>query len=396
MLMFVCQETPVEYHSRPQAFVKHQLLEAYLERLLHIVGASADRLKIPEVIYVDCFAGPWLDDGATIETTSIAIAIKQLVRAKMHLFGKTRAVFGGVFVEKDPIQYEQLKQYLEEQQKLTKLKLVAIHGTFPECIPNLLSACGTEAFCFFFVDPFGYKVALPRGFAALIARPRSEMLINFMFDHVNRFKEHPNENHKKLISQLLGPDVAGLSDKEITAAYCEKVITYAGSKKSRAFYASMPVLKPEKSRTYYELVYLTFHPTGLIEFKNLIEEHHQKQLLVQAETKARNSELRTGQSSLFLPTSDDIKQFPIGNTQAAIGALLLEKISDAGGRLVVDTQAFAKLLCEFDCLPNQLQQCIGQLLAAQQIQNLNYTGSKRKKHFVHYEKVETLAMVSSS
>lgn len=50
---------PETYRGREQAYIKHRLLESYLEKLFLIVGMSARKLGITEFCYVDCFAGPW-------------------------------------------------------------------------------------------------------------------------------------------------------------------------------------------------------------------------------------------------------------------------------------------------------------------------------------------------
>jgi len=45
---------PESYRGREQAYVKHQLLRTYLERLFMIIGQYQSCIR-----YVDCFSGPW-------------------------------------------------------------------------------------------------------------------------------------------------------------------------------------------------------------------------------------------------------------------------------------------------------------------------------------------------
>lgn len=54
---------PDTYQGREQAYIKHRLLEGYLEKLFLIVGMSSSKLGITELCYVDCFAGPWGDES---------------------------------------------------------------------------------------------------------------------------------------------------------------------------------------------------------------------------------------------------------------------------------------------------------------------------------------------
>ena len=62
---------PEHYHGREQAFIKHELLRAYLERLFMIIGKHEKTIS-----YVDCFAGPWQEDTEDLEDTSIAISLR--------------------------------------------------------------------------------------------------------------------------------------------------------------------------------------------------------------------------------------------------------------------------------------------------------------------------------
>ncbi len=51
---------PEDYIGKEQAFIKHNLLKSYLERLFMIVGRYEEK-----ILYVDCFAGPWQEDQIT-------------------------------------------------------------------------------------------------------------------------------------------------------------------------------------------------------------------------------------------------------------------------------------------------------------------------------------------
>lgn len=76
---------PMAYVGREQAYIKHLLLDGYLERLLYIVGWSADLLGHDEIIFVDCFAGPWQDESNDLGSTSIAISMNLLSKVQYAL-----------------------------------------------------------------------------------------------------------------------------------------------------------------------------------------------------------------------------------------------------------------------------------------------------------------------
>ena len=69
---------PDAYDGREQAFIKHELLKSYLQKLFLIVGSLARSGRQIELCYVDCFAGPWGDESEGMEATSIAISLQTL------------------------------------------------------------------------------------------------------------------------------------------------------------------------------------------------------------------------------------------------------------------------------------------------------------------------------
>jgi len=58
-------EIPQDYKGKEQSFIKHRLLETYLERLFMIIGQHENRIR-----YVDCFAGPWKTESDNLKDTS--------------------------------------------------------------------------------------------------------------------------------------------------------------------------------------------------------------------------------------------------------------------------------------------------------------------------------------
>ena len=84
------------YHGREQAFVKHRLLETYLQRLFMIIGLHQKSIR-----YVDCFSGPWQEGGADLQDTSIGIALKMIQKSREGLKKMGRDVtFHALFIEK--------------------------------------------------------------------------------------------------------------------------------------------------------------------------------------------------------------------------------------------------------------------------------------------------------
>src|SRR5208337_640130 len=104
---------PASYHGREQAFVKHRLLEAYLQRLFMIIGLHQKSIR-----YVDCFSGPWQEGSAELKDTSIGISLKIIGKSREGLkkMGKDVA-FHALFIEKDKIAFKKLQDHLASFQQ---------------------------------------------------------------------------------------------------------------------------------------------------------------------------------------------------------------------------------------------------------------------------------------
>jgi three-Cys-motif partner protein len=143
---------PVSYHGREQAFVKHRLLEIYLQRLFIIIGLNQRSIR-----YVDCFSGPWQEDSADLQDTSIGIALRIFQKSREGLKKMGRDVeFHALFIERNEIAFKKLQDHLAGFQQ-TGISTSAFHGDFFEPRASMLEWCGPHDFTFFFVDPKGWK-----------------------------------------------------------------------------------------------------------------------------------------------------------------------------------------------------------------------------------------------
>ena len=101
-------KTPEHYKGREQAFVKHQLLKLYLERLFMIVGRHCSKIT-----YVDCFAGPWQDDSPKLSSSSIGITAEIMRKCRNAIAQQMnrKITFRALFIEKNKQSYTRLTQY---------------------------------------------------------------------------------------------------------------------------------------------------------------------------------------------------------------------------------------------------------------------------------------------
>jgi three-Cys-motif partner protein len=157
---------PANYHGREQAFVKHRLLETYLQTLFMIIGMNQRSIR-----YVDCFSGPWQEGSAELQDTSIGIVLKIFQKSQEGLKKLGREVtFHALFIEKDTSAFQKLQSHLSGFSR-AGIFTDALHGDFFELRDSMLKWCGPDDFTFFFVDPKGWKnvVEIPNAHPAFAA-----------------------------------------------------------------------------------------------------------------------------------------------------------------------------------------------------------------------------------
>lgn len=188
------------YKGREHSLIKHELLKGYLEVLLSIVGVKG----VKKFAYVDCFAGPWGDDTDSIAGTSIAISLDILAKVRQTLeerHGVQGLEFRAIYVEAAKRRYQRLSDYLSKNCP-NGIKCHALNGDYVALQDDILKLCGDESFAFFFVDPMGWvDVGVPK-LAKLLRRPKSEFLITFMYDFLNR--AIGMADYREQVSQMLG------------------------------------------------------------------------------------------------------------------------------------------------------------------------------------------------
>jgi three-Cys-motif partner protein len=393
-------QVPETYDGREQAFIKHRLLESYLQKLVLILGANrtariAGRV---EICYVDCFAGPWGDPSPDLTGTSIAISLHTLEACRQRLAElNVDARMRALFVEKDRVRFKHLSDYLQRTAG-PHIEQDCFEGDFVELRGRILRWCGKDAFTFFFVDPKGWRAIGVDVLSPLLARPRSEFLINFMFDFANRAAGM--SAHQDNIADLLGQpvDVAGLSPEAREALLLK---TYRSSLKARLPAARVPeyrarsgyarVLDPDKERVKYHLVYVTSHPRGITEFMEASEQADIVQKFVRAQLH--------GQARLDASGTDDMFGYD-AHIDATHGGRGEEIDVDsfwlrylASGTKTIGRAEFADILEQTDWFPGDLQASILGLIDRGQVVNHDQKW-RRSSTPIHLDRRERFSLSS--
>ena len=382
---------PEGYDNREHAYVKHRLLKEYLQTLFLIIGMGPEKSGPVELCYVDCFAGPWLDESDKLGTTSIAISLGILEQCQKELRDRGKNIkLRALYVEKDNDAFIRLEHHLARYTP-DGIETKALKGDFVALRDQILEWCGSGSFAFFFIDPKGWTPIQIDILKILLQRPRSEFLINFMYDFLNRAVSIPSIQGQ--ITKLLGeqPNVDGLSsaarEKTLLWIYRKNLKAQVRpSSKYPARSAYVCVQDASKDRTKYHLVYLTSHPVGIIRFMEISE----KLDLVQKQVRAAKKQLKriekNGQEELF-KSLEFVSEDEGHATPEEVEKFWLTKLSSSPRRF--DEHNFADLLEETDWFAGDLQQALGRLMAQGKVLNVD-AKRKRRSRFLHYENGERL------
>lgn len=365
---------PKHYEGREQAYIKHKLLEAYLERLFMIVGQHEKT-----ICYIDCFAGPWQEQTEDMDDTSIAISLKIINKCREGLTGLGKDVcFRALFIEKNKKSFQKLEVFLNRDE-WSGVETKALCGEFHELRHSILEWCGTKDFAFFFIDPKGWKnVVEISTLSPFLKRPKSEFLINFMYEFLLR--AHSNNDFEKHMREIFGevPNTYGMTPEakethlmSLYLQFLKKNSHENGGGKPRSVY--MKIKDPLIDRTKYVLVYLTRHALGIKVFMEASEKLDLVQRKVRAEAKQKKRERKTGQLELFAD-HEAIRENGGNIDLSELKSYWLKKLSFTSKRFGIEE--LAEMLEEMCCFVSDFQSAFQELQDEGKVRNLE---AKRKR-----------------
>lgn len=316
-------QVPVEYVGREQSYLKHRVLEEYLLGWGVKLGSVARGRRV-RLCYLDAFAGPWNQQCDDLKDTSIAIGLNALESAAKVWRDQAAAIdIEARFIEKDRKAFNELKQYLAGRNGT--VATLAMHGEFGSFIPELNAWMGADA-GLIFVDPKGWTGAAMRFIAPLVeGRAPRDVLINVMFDHINRFKDDPRTFLRDQMRDFFGlgdSDLPqGLDEEELFALYRTNLKERCGLR----YAADLAIAHPTMDRTKFRLVVGGKSPAVLTLFRDIEKKViGSEAAAVREEAATREQQQRTGQFSMFLPPATDTHYEPLHERalRDAPGALL--------------------------------------------------------------------------
>ena len=171
----------------PHTAKKHEILRRHFQGWLPILANSNQRL-----LYIDAFAGP--GEYSKGEDGSPVVVLKA---ARDHV-QKFNAELICLFIEDDRGRYEHLVQVLANiKPTLPKnIKYRHLHGKFNDHVNEVFAEVEEQrkrdAPTLSFLDPFGFSHTPFNTVAQLMGSPKTEILINFMYEEINRFLSNPD------------------------------------------------------------------------------------------------------------------------------------------------------------------------------------------------------------
>lgn len=250
----------LEAHTR----AKHEILRRYLQAWIPILSQGGFK----KGLYVDGFAGPGRYSHGEPGSPIIAL------RTALEQHGKLAATFLFLFVEKDAERAKVLQQIVDEAQPPQKLHVkVAAEQTFESAMSELLDFYRTKGTSlpptFAFIDPFGWTGAPFSIVKEILSHPSCEVLVTFMYEEINRFVGHPDQekNFDTFFGTPKWRDGIGLPkprerNRFLHDLYLQQLRTDAKMGYVRSF-----EMRNERDVTDYFLFYATNSPLGLKKMK---------------------------------------------------------------------------------------------------------------------------------
>ena len=177
---------------------KHLVLQSYLDGWFPILGTRSGRL-----LFVDGFAGPGIYVGGTRGSPLIALDCIERHKQAGRLSGVEVVC---LFIESNRARASKLISLLAQRPKIPKTKVEVLQGDFDEKMNNILDYIEKQnaalAPAFVMIDPFGPKGSPMSLIGRVLANPKSECLISFMYEPIRRFNAVPE--YEASLDELFG------------------------------------------------------------------------------------------------------------------------------------------------------------------------------------------------
>jgi three-Cys-motif partner protein len=235
-----------------------------MQAWMAILGQSG----YPELVYIDGFAGPGRyskgEDGSPI------IALK----AALEHQARIRSTLTFLFVEQRQDRADVLQEVLDEFGRPPRFSIRVAGGTtFEQAVTSFLDEYARKGQrlppTFAFIDPFGWSGVPFELVRRILSFPSCEALITFMYEEINRFIGHPQQEHN--FNVFFGTEVwrqgIRLHDPRQRNRYLHDLYLQQLRDAANVRYARSFEMRNDKDVTDYYLFYATNNLLGLKKMK---------------------------------------------------------------------------------------------------------------------------------
>lgn len=262
-----------------QTEMKHKAFSYYLPLWLRILGTFHGNLN-----FVDGFGGigAYHTDKDKEEDAYKSNNYGSPVMSMKIIHGLTKAGriknANVIIIDKEQGNLDNVKTILEYNHLPTK-NVIFKQGEFDNKINELLDYFEQEgkklAPTFFLLDPFGFSGIKLSTIERIMKLERTEVLLNFMYNALQRWVTHPDKSIQKTYDEYFGGDEwRTCKEKKLFEREEEMISIFRAKCKTFASHVyPFKLCFPNKNKTYYYLFHLTNHYLGCALMKDSFAKH---------------------------------------------------------------------------------------------------------------------------
>lgn len=298
------------YSGREQTKAKHFILKRYLQALAFKV------LRFYDITYVDGFSGPWETKTEDFFNSSFMIAISVLKDAqqKIQLQTGRRPKICCFFSENNRQAYAKLATAIAPFHKPEEdFEIKTYCGEFENAISEIETFVGSS-FPLIFIDPTGWTGYSFNKIGTLFNRPKCEVLINFMYDFVNRAASMSDAKTISSLDPILGgPGWETRLDPTLPRGRAvEKLFRHnLATVGNFDFVVSTKIDRPTADRPHFFIAYGTKSRDGLKAFRETEYNALKLNARDRADAKERKRETKSGSTDLFSGLDANVQETTI-------------------------------------------------------------------------------------
>jgi three-Cys-motif partner protein len=295
------------YSGREQTRAKHFVLKHYLEALAFKV------LTFSDLTYIDGFSGPWQTKAQDFGDSSFMIAMAVLRDAQQQVFERrgTRRRIRCFFSESDSAAYAELARAVAPFHRPDEnFEIMTYEGRFEDAIPKIQSFIG-DSFALIFIDPTGWTGYPLDKIKLLFQRRKCEVLVNFMYEFINRFSHCRDEEIIASLDPILGgPGWETRLDSTLSRGLAVEKLFRETLKRIGEFdfVVSTRIDKATAERPHFFITYGTKSIEGLKTFREIEYAALRAHARSRAQASARKREEQTNVGDMFADHEGEVRE----------------------------------------------------------------------------------------